>query len=90
MADSYENYLRSFFIESNSVAQIVNGKFLDENILVLAESLATSSQEMQDSMAAVSICGSKSRLLFQFLSLCKLQKNSTSEFIFFALKILQF
>jgi len=41
---------------------MVNGKLVDENILLMAEMLATNSKQMQENMGAVSECGSKSEI----------------------------
>jgi len=40
--------------------QFLNGKLVDESILLMAETLSTNSQQLQDNMVAVSTCGSKS------------------------------
>jgi hypothetical protein len=43
---------------------MLNGKLVDETILLMAETLAKSDQEMQNNMAAISACSSKSKNLF--------------------------
>lgn len=42
---------------------MLNGKPVDETILLLAETFAKNDQEMQNNMAAISACGSKSKNL---------------------------
>jgi hypothetical protein len=48
--------------------QMNNGMLIDENVLMMAEALSKSDQELQTNFAAISTCSSKSKYVANYLT----------------------